>query len=71
MGVHGKIGYDKFPQQGAHSGKKVEVCFNYDAERTIPGLIVRDDAEDPFITLIVLRDGRFVLSTECQYRLAD
>lgn len=48
-------------------GLRVEVCFNYDTERCISGEIVRDDE----VTIIKLDDGRYVPSTECQYRLKE
>jgi hypothetical protein len=67
MGAHPAISYDDFPKQGPHLGKRVKVCFHYDTSRLLPGRVVRDDAEDPWITLIELADGRVVLATECQY----
>lgn len=48
-------------------GKKVNVCFNYDTSKTISGIIVRDDIEEPGRTIIKLDDGRYVLGAECQY----
>jgi len=71
MGVHKNIDIDKFPEQGSHLGKLVVVCFNYDTKRTIEGIVVRDDKEDPFTKLIQLRDKdrRIVNATECQYKL--
>ena len=59
----------EFPKQGAFLGKKVCVCFNYDPEIQFPGVVVRDDAEEPGRMIIRLDDGRYVLSTECQYKL--
>jgi len=47
------------------------VCFDYDTSRTLLGLVVRDDAEEPGRMIIKLEDGRHVLSTECQYQLID
>ena len=41
------IGYDRFPRQGAYKNSRVRVCFNYDADRSIDGTVVRDDAEMP------------------------
>ncbi|MFC3127230.1 hypothetical protein ACFOD4_19350 [Pseudoroseomonas globiformis] len=67
MGVVQTVGFDRFPKQGSHLGKRVEVCFNYDTSRRLSGTIVRDDAEAPGETLIRLDDGRFVRSVECQY----
>lgn len=69
MGVVDNIGYRKFPKQGAFMGKEVTVCFNYDTSETISGVVVRDDAEEPGKMIIQLVDGRYVLSTECQYSL--
>lgn len=70
MGCHKNIGYDKFPEQGPHNGQRVKVCFNFNTERTISGVCVRDDIEDPGLSLFQLDDGRVVSGTECQYSLA-
>lgn len=59
---------NNFPKQGVWLGKRVVVCFNYDTSRQFPGVVVRDDAEEPGRMIIGLDDGRYVLSTECQYR---
>jgi hypothetical protein len=56
--------------QGSFLGKRVAVCFNYDTSRQIEGEVVRDDAEEPFETVIRLADGRLVRASECQYRLS-
>jgi hypothetical protein len=69
MGVKGYIDADKYPKQGTFVGKRVRVCFNYDTSRQFPGVILRDDAEEPGLMIISLDNGRAVLSTECQYRL--
>ncbi|WP_214630019.1 hypothetical protein [Paenibacillus agaridevorans] len=67
MGVHSNIGYDRFPKQGHLAGKGVKVCFDYDTSKIIKGTVIRDDAEEPGLMLILLSDGRVVKSTECQY----
>lgn len=67
MGSHPNIDIDKFPQQGVMKDRRVKVCFNYDTSRTINGIIVRDDEEEPGLLLIKLDDGRYVKATECQY----
>lgn len=67
MGVVKTIGYDRFPKQGDTLKKRVKVCFNFETDRVIDGTIVRDDIEEPYVTLILLDDGRIVRSTECQY----
>lgn len=67
MGVRSNIDINTFPKQGSQLGKRVEVCFHYNTEQTIRGVIVRDDDEHPFIAIIRLDDGRYVLTTECQY----
>jgi hypothetical protein len=69
MGVVTNVSMDKFPKQGDFLGKRVNVCFNYDSEKEIGGVIVRDDDEEPFRTIIKLNDGRYVLATECMYGL--
>jgi hypothetical protein len=67
VGVQHNVLFDGFPRQGDQLHKRTRVCFNYDTSNTIPGTIVRDDREEPFLTLIRLDDGRYVSSTECQY----
>lgn len=69
MGVHENIGINKFPKQSEWVGLSVEVCFNYDTTNTIKGIFIRDDREEPGISLIQLEDGRVVLSTECQHSI--
>jgi hypothetical protein len=69
MGVVPNISHDKFPQQGKFLNQRVQVCFNYDTSKLIGGAIVRDDTEEPGREIIKLDDGRYVLSTECQYSI--
>ena len=68
MGSHPNITAEKFPRQGVYLGQPVVVCFHYDSAKTVRGTIVRDDAEAPGVAIIELGDGRFVLTTECQYQ---
>jgi hypothetical protein len=68
MGVHANIAADKFPKQGSYVGRRVNICFNYDAKRKLQGVCIRDDIEEPFLTIFRLDDGRAVLATECQYQ---
>lgn len=67
MGIAPNVGFKEFPKQDTMLGSKVKVCFHYDVENQIGGEVVRDDIEEPFVTIIRLTDGRFVLSTECMY----
>lgn len=71
MGCVKNITAEQYPRQSDWRGKRVNVCFHYDTAHTFPGVIIRDDAEEPLVTIIALQDGRFVLGTECQYSLAD
>lgn len=71
MGAHKNIDYDKFPKQGRKLNKKTRVCFYYDTQRLLDGVVVRDDIEEPFLTIIKLEDGRHVLATECQYSISE
>ena len=70
MGAVKTIAFDKWPKQGTFLGKRVKVCFHYDTSRTLDGTIVREDAEEPHVTIISLDSGKVVLSTECQYSLS-
>lgn len=67
MGIVENVGIEQFPQQGQFRGRRCEVCFRYDTTRVIGGVIVRDDNEAPWVTIILLDDGRHVLSGECMY----
>lgn len=67
MSVETNIGADRWPKQGAFLGRRCKVVFDYDTSRQFSGRIVRDDAESPGRLIIQLDNGRFVLSTECQY----
>lgn len=71
MGAHENISADRWPKQGAYLGRRVSVCFHYDTSREFPGVIVRDDDEEPGRLIIRLDDGRVVLATECMYSLAN
>jgi hypothetical protein len=64
-----KVNVDSFPTQGEQLGRAVRVCFNYDTEQLVGGVVVRDDTEEPWRTIIRLDDGRHILATECQYSL--
>lgn len=68
MGVHKNIGYDKFPSQGELYNKRVRVCFHYDSSRVIEGTCIRDDIDEPFMTIFRLDNDKVVLATECQYQ---
>ncbi len=67
MGNHINVGFNKFPKQGDLLGKEVDVCFNYNTSKVMRGCIVRDDIEEPFLTIIEGNNGKFYMSTECQY----
>lgn len=67
MGVVFNILHDKFPAQGAWLGRRARVCFDYDTANSIGGTVVRDDAEEPGRCIIALDNGRYVLTTECQW----
>jgi len=67
MGEVSNVGFDRFPKQGKYKGRRVRVCFNYDASLEIMGTVIRDDAEEPGHLIIQLDDGRVVLATECMY----
>lgn len=72
MGCCAKVTDTTFPKQGSFAGKRARVHFHYNTARAHYGKIVRDDAEErspgvPGLTIIALDDGRYVLSTECQF----
>jgi hypothetical protein len=67
MGYHPNITATKFPRQGSFLNKRVQVCFRMETSKLFPATVVRDDAEDPFLTIIRLDNGKVVLGSECQY----
>lgn len=67
MGYHQNVGKDKFPKQGEWLGRETKVMFGFDSSTEMKGKIIRDDMEEPYLTLIQLEDGRVVRSAECQY----
>ncbi|WP_332237921.1 hypothetical protein [Sporolactobacillus sp. KGMB 08714] len=69
MGVHQNIDYEKFPEQGPFLNKRVKVCFHYETDRVLFGTVVRDDLDEPYLTLIHLEDGRIVEDSECQFNV--
>lgn len=71
MSTHPNIGPLRFPEQSDWLGKRVKVCFHYITEDMFPGTIVRCDTEEPGRMIIALDDGRYVMSTECQYSFQD
>ena len=68
MGCAANITAETFPKQGCQLGQRVRACFHYDTTKHVDGEVVRDDMEQPFLTVIRLDDGRHVLATECQYQ---
>jgi hypothetical protein len=68
MGVVKNVGYEMFPRQGDMAGQPVLVCFAYDPSHTVRGVMVRNDVEEPGVEIIQLEDGRYVLTTECQWQ---
>lgn len=64
---HPNVSHDKMPKQGRYFGRRMSVIFNYDTSIRIGGKMVRDDIEEPGIGIIALDDGRYILTTECQY----
>jgi len=69
MAAQKNVGYDTFPKQGTFLNQTVAVVFHYDTTRTLFGVVVRDDCEEPGLMIIKLDDGRHVMATECQYQL--
>ena len=69
MGFHRNIDHEHFPKQGCYLSRHVKVCFHLDPSNALAGVVVRDDAEAPYETIILLSNGRYVRGDECQYSL--
>jgi hypothetical protein len=75
MGCVNNITFDKFPKQKDESykypqfsiGERVEVCYHFDTSKKHIGIIVRDDLEEPYETIIKLDNGRYLRGVECQF----
>lgn len=67
MGCINTISYDRFPKQTDNKGKRVKVIYHYDTSRCHYGTILRDDAEQPFRTIVQLDNGNTLLGSECQF----
>lgn len=66
MGAEANITAGRFPRQGPWLYIRARVRFHHVLPELL-GTIVRDDAEEPHVTIIKLDDGRYVLATECQF----
>jgi hypothetical protein len=51
-------------KQGVYLGKTVTVKLTTE---TTSGKVIRNDIDEPYITLIQLDDGRVIMASECQY----
>lgn len=60
-----------YPPQRPTVGCRVKVVFHFDERQIFPGVIVRDDKEEPYVMLVQIGEGQFVLGTECQWRPDD
>lgn len=61
-----------FPRQGRYLGKRIEVTIHYNNEaHVIMGNVIREDVESPYVMLIRLDTGNYILSTECTYKFVD
>lgn len=65
-----KIGKDAYPEQFDSVGARVLAAFDYDVANPLPATVLRDDAEEPFRTVLRLDDGRIVMGSECQWSKA-
>jgi len=68
MGVVTDISETEYPKQGEFLNKRCRVVFNYGPTEFL-GTMVRDDVTDPYVGIIKLDNGRYVLTDECQFAL--
>jgi hypothetical protein len=62
------ISADQWPKQGYHLGKRVSCWFQNDDSFQVEAIVVRDDAEHPWVTILQLETSkRLVLGTECTF----
>lgn len=68
--VNGKIYVNGIPpsdKQGNWLNNKTEVCYHFNTNELEMGIVIRDDMESPWITVIKTERGRYILTTECQH----
>lgn len=69
------MGYKEYPKQDKISSKyvnfstgaRVKVYFEDYMTNYCLGIIVRDDVEEPYKTIIKLDDGRYITGDDCKY----
>lgn len=54
MGVVRNITFTKMPKQTGRLNSAVSICYHYNPECSHEGFIVRDDAEEPYVTIIYI-----------------
>lgn len=59
---------NSYPVQTEDLGKLVDVYFQYDMEKHMDGRIVRQDKAAPYLTVIRLDNGNYVLGHEIEFR---
>jgi len=55
-----------YAQQGSLVGKTMEIL-----DEDISGICVRNDIHYPFLTIFRLKDFRYLLASECRYKMRD
>lgn len=70
MAIPPPITSERFPAQAEHFGASVVVAFPDNLAELQLGEIIRADAEQPNVTIIILDDGRTLLGSECLWSLA-
>jgi hypothetical protein len=61
------ITHDSFPAQLPILGAEAVVALDNDVINVVTGRIVRADAEEPHVAVLLLEDGRAVLGSECVF----
>ena len=65
MGASKNVGINDYPKQSPIVNTQVKVCFNLNPTKTIDGMIVRDDSEEPFRRIESFK-GEATLSYGCK-----
>ena len=67
MGIVKNIGYNLSPKASENVGKRIEECYVCEEDILKNGIIVRDDIEEPFETIIRVENIRYIRAEECQF----
>lgn len=68
MGIEKYVKSGVFPKQNSYLlNRSVEICIECNDAGMTKGKIVRADIEEPYVIIIHLENGQYVLGSECRF----